>query len=122
MAMLQELADRHVLSAPVLTGKQPTKSGHSGSLKFGEEREVVGFLDIRDILLAFLKHLGGVQSLLQMPLQQRLHHVEASGAAFSRNTVRESVAYGDDGNFLYFGKVRPLWLGTSRRRLHGHKW
>lgn len=119
--MLQALSDKHVLSAPVLTGDQPDTPSKSASSKFKEDREVVGFLDIRDILVAFMDHLGGLEHLLQMPLAERLRHVEGSGAAFSNKAVKESVRYGDDGNFLYFGKV-GIWLIENHLLLiQGHR-
>lgn len=107
MACSQALASRHILSAPVMTGRAQEASQGDGAMQFSNDRDVVGFLDIRDILLNFLSHLGHVKELLQMPMLKRMHELEAAGSLFSRKLVSDIHAYGTDGNFLHSGRVCP---------------
>lgn len=79
-------------------------------MKFSNDRDVVGFLDIRDILLNFLSHLGHVKELLQMPMLKRMHELETAGSLFTRKLVSDIHAYGTDGNFLHSGRVRLFFL------------
>lgn len=107
VSCLQALASRHILSAPVMTGRAQEASQGDGAMQFSNDRDVVGFLDIRDILLNFLSHLGHVKELLQMPMLKRMHELEAAGSLFSRKLVSDIHAYGTDGNFLHSGRVCP---------------
>lgn len=111
MPRLQALASRHILSAPVMTGRAQDASQEGGATQFRQDRDVVGFLDIRDILLNFLNHLGHVHELLKMPMLKRMHELETAGGLFSRKLVSDIHAYGTDGNFLHSGRVRLLFLG-----------
>lgn len=75
-------------------------------MQFRHDRDVLGFLDIRDILLNFLSNVGNVNHLLQMPMLKRMHELEQAGGIFSKKLVSDIHMQGSDGNFLHSGRVR----------------
>lgn len=95
-------------------------------MQFMHDRDVVGFLDIRDILLNFLGTLGNVGELLKMPMLKRMHALEQAGAVFSRKLVSDIHLYGSDGNFLHSGRVchqllsDTLMLSSLTNRTHSN--
>jgi hypothetical protein len=105
---MQALADRQILSAPVMTGRKNERDS-TVDIKHHADGDVLGFLDVRDILLHFLRELGAVQRLIDMPMLQRMQHLEASGATFCKKLVSDVSNYGSDGNFLHSGRVRDLF-------------
>jgi 5'-AMP-activated protein kinase regulatory gamma subunit len=109
---LQVLAEHRILSAPV------TADG-----------EVLGFVDIRDILAAFLKD-ADVEQLKASKMLAKMRMLEEGGAAFARKSLRDLGDHGSDGGFLHANRTKSLSLleliydgflapRESRKGMHG---
>jgi hypothetical protein len=101
---MQALSDARCLSAPVITGRADLGDVPVG-IENHSEGDVLGFLDIRDILLHLLSTVGNLDSLLNAPLLKRMEMLHSAGVNFSTMVVKEVSTYGKDGNFLHSGKV-----------------
>ena len=68
---MQALADAHILSAPVVNGaiddvqRVVPKEQHAAG-------DVLGFVDIRDLLLHLLAQLGDLEALLKQDKEERM--------------------------------------------------
>eukprot|EP00193_Tetraselmis_chui_P010495 CAMPEP_0177775112 /NCGR_PEP_ID=MMETSP0491_2-20121128/13907_1 /TAXON_ID=63592 /ORGANISM="Tetraselmis chuii, Strain PLY429" /LENGTH=374 /DNA_ID=CAMNT_0019293617 /DNA_START=316 /DNA_END=1437 /DNA_ORIENTATION=+ len=88
---LKTLAAHKFLAAPVL-------SHHENE----EEREIVCFLDVRDILLNYLRHIEEAFSpKMANSMLQRMRTLEEKGAAFSQMPVSDLAIKGGDGGFWH---------------------
>ena len=100
---MQALATRHILSAPVITGRE-NEDDAIVDIKYHAEGDVLGFMDIRDILLHLLKCVD-VDAVVAAPAEERLKMLHEAGAKLRQTALREVSVYGADGNFLHSGQV-----------------
>ena len=105
LLLVQALAQRHILSAPVISGKQEAPD-EIVDIKSHADGDVLGFMDIRDILLHLLADFDDVSAMMSQPLEERIQRVQEAGARFSQLLLRDISSYGADGQFLHSGQVR----------------
>lgn len=94
---LKTLSAHKILSAPVVLGDATDKSLWPA----GEgAKDIIGFVDIRDILNSFLSSIN-VKEVSEMKLLQRMRFLEEQGAAFAQTSLKELQLFGGDGDFLH---------------------
>jgi hypothetical protein len=111
LASLQALGEAQILSAPVITGVQQLPDKIVDIQKHADG-DVIGFMDIRDILLCLLTHLGDLDKLMTLPIQTRMQTLEQAGNHLSKMVVKDMPVYGSDGNFLHSGRVWSTPVAT----------
>lgn len=108
-ARMQALANASILSAPVISGSIDDPESIV-PLEKHADGDVIGFLDIRDILLHLLATVGDLDDLLAAPEEVRMERLEAAGALLRETQLQDVEPYGHDGNFLHGGQVRRSLL------------
>mmetsp|Transcript_13015 Transcript_13015/g.35443 ORF Transcript_13015/g.35443 Transcript_13015/m.35443 type:complete len:383 (+) Transcript_13015:109-1257(+) len=86
---LQVLGERKIMSAPVLG------VGQEGTME-----DVLGFCDLKDILLSFLEGLN-LQEVHEEKLMHRMRDLEERGAAFAATQLKDLKHLGSDGDFIH---------------------
>jgi hypothetical protein len=109
---MQALSDARCLSAPVITGKAD-HGDKPVAIEDHADGDVLGFMDIRDILLHLLSTVGDLNSLLRAPMLKRMEILQSMATSFSTMVIKEVSAYGQDGNFLHSGKVCLICVHNS---------
>lgn len=115
--VLTALGERRILSAPVLGGgssdpQRPVELDNHG------DSDILGFIDVRDILIHFLRGLN-VEEVRGMKMLKQMSRLEAEGAIFCEKCVRDIATWGADGHFLHSSKTRlSLWEVVYSSLLH----
>ncbi|KAF5831127.1 CBS-domain-containing protein [Dunaliella salina] len=86
---LQLLGQKKVMSAPVM-----------GVGCGGQMDDVLGFCDLKDILISFLEGLN-LQQVQGEKLMHRMRDLEEKGAAFAATQLKDLKHLGSDGDFIH---------------------
>ncbi|KAL3155291.1 hypothetical protein ABBQ32_013075 [Trebouxia sp. C0010 RCD-2024] len=88
---LKVLSSQQILSAPVVACSEEDTPDDC--------TDVIGFIDIRDVLLSFLSDLS-MSSMKGHSMLQCMHALEAAGKSFGAKKLQELPELGGDGTFL----------------------
>ncbi|KAK9829547.1 hypothetical protein WJX72_006411 [[Myrmecia] bisecta] len=97
-AALKVLAKHHILSAPVVVPNDGPGSVDACAPNRCPE-DIVGFVDIRDILSSYLAE-ADLASMRGMRLLKRMQVLEESGQKFASKTLEQLSVLGHDGSFF----------------------
>ena len=101
------MAARRILAAPVLTATASDTAGSIVDVAEHAERDVLGFLDIRDILMNLLATVGEARAVCEESLERRTERLQAAAAQLGAKTLRQvSDFVCGDGNFVHSNQVR----------------
>lgn len=107
---LRTLAANRILSAPIVAcSKGSGSSTPRVSANADDITDVLGFVDLRDILASFLKELD-MKSIKSMKMLQRLRVLEKKGQAFASKSLKDLKGSGGDGDFLHKGTAESATL------------
>ncbi|WIA21514.1 hypothetical protein OEZ85_000717 [Tetradesmus obliquus] len=84
------------LFAPAPPGAHwPQEKGLAGN------HQILGFLDVRDVLSSFLAELEGHGNLPKMKMLQKMRLLEEQGSSFATTAIKDLKVFGGDGDFLH---------------------
>eukprot|EP00879_Flechtneria_rotunda_P008799 GHRR01009215.1.p1 GENE.GHRR01009215.1~~GHRR01009215.1.p1 ORF type:complete len:348 (+),score=71.84 GHRR01009215.1:438-1481(+) len=124
-AALKTLATRRILSAPVVAASAIEPQASCGCLPplFNHQQEVppgahwpqevplagskqiLGFLDVRDVISSFLAELEGT-GVENMKMLQLMRLLEEKGQAFATTAIKDLKVFGGDGDFLHVRETK----------------
>lgn len=105
---LKVLATHKILSAPVVVDVD----GVHGPAQWPYEKEstdILGFVDIRDILTSFLAELD-LTGISSMKMLQRMRLLEDKGQQFAATQLRSLKYIGGDGDFVHVAQAKVTLL------------
>uniref|UniRef100_A0A7S0X0C9 CBS domain-containing protein n=1 Tax=Chlamydomonas leiostraca TaxID=1034604 RepID=A0A7S0X0C9_9CHLO len=106
---LKVLAENKILSAPVVVAQEGDDASQSATVQPGEAADILGFVDIKNILDSFLSEID-IPELNQVKLLQRMRELEERGAAFAEKPLKELKYMGTDGDFIHASQARSTLL------------
>eukprot|EP00882_Tetradesmus_deserticola_P002977 GHRQ01003161.1.p1 GENE.GHRQ01003161.1~~GHRQ01003161.1.p1 ORF type:complete len:423 (+),score=182.98 GHRQ01003161.1:682-1950(+) len=94
---LKTLASKRILSSPVVAvpDVDAQEKGLAGN------HQILGFLDVRDVLSSFLAELDGCGDLPKMKMLQKMRLLEEQGSSFATTALKNLKVFGGDGDFLH---------------------
>eukprot|EP00882_Tetradesmus_deserticola_P018084 GHRQ01019407.1.p1 GENE.GHRQ01019407.1~~GHRQ01019407.1.p1 ORF type:complete len:178 (+),score=47.59 GHRQ01019407.1:681-1214(+) len=94
---LKTLASKRILSSPVVAvpDVDVQEKGLAGN------HQILGFLDVRDVLSSFLAELDGCGELPKMKMLQKMRLLEEQGSSFATTALKNLKVFGGDGDFLH---------------------
>eukprot|EP00878_Enallax_costatus_P010411 GHUV01010866.1.p1 GENE.GHUV01010866.1~~GHUV01010866.1.p1 ORF type:complete len:449 (+),score=124.72 GHUV01010866.1:208-1554(+) len=106
---LKTLAAKRILSAPVVSTAEaevkvppgahwPQEKGLAGS------HQIMGFLDVRDVLSSFLAELEGT-NMAQMKMLQKMRILEDKGQSYATTQIKDLKVFGGDGDFFHISEA-----------------
>ncbi|GFH13702.1 uncharacterized protein HaLaN_09637 [Haematococcus lacustris] len=104
---LKVLADNKIVSAPVLVCDDPTP--RCPTMGEGEAADILGFIDIRNVLESFLAEVN-ISKLNEVKLLQRMRVLEEKGLAFGAKRIKDLPHLGTDGDFIHDSQARSSLL------------
>lgn len=120
---LKMLARHKILAAPVVLASEYSPEAQ-WPCDVGAN-DILGFVDIRDILSSFLHDIRA-DELIRMKLLQRMRLLEERGQAFAASQIKNLKQLGGDGDFLHITQAKVCLmelvlyglLDPQRRAMH----
>ena len=114
-SVLQALAERRVLSAPVRVGEAPAAATPEFTAAVAAarvaNRAMVCFCDMRDLLMSFLDRLTEADYGPASKLISRVKNLETAGAALADTPLASLPVCGTDGAFVTAEEAATMTLG-----------
>ncbi|WIA41945.1 hypothetical protein OEZ86_009253 [Tetradesmus obliquus] len=103
---LKTLASKRILSSPVVAApdadaKAPPGAHWPQEKGLAGNHQILGFLDVRDVLSSFLAELEGHGNLPKMKMLQKMRLLEEQGSSFATTAIKDLKVFGGDGDFLH---------------------
>lgn len=102
------MAKHKIISAPVIVTPEDCASDQALH-DAGEAADILGFIDIKDILNSFLSGID-IPALNEIKLLQRMRILEDKGAAFGTTKLRDLNYIGTDGDFIHASQANSTLL------------